>query len=67
MLSFDEARRQLLSRAFVVSSERVALVEAAGRVLAQDVVARRPLPGFDSSAMDGYAVACADFDGITSP
>jgi molybdopterin molybdotransferase len=31
-------------------------------VLARDVVARHPLPGFDSSAMDGYAVACADFE-----
>jgi molybdopterin molybdotransferase len=62
MLSFDEARRQLLSRAFVVSSERVPIGDAAGRVLASDVVAREPLPGFDYSAMDGYAVATADFE-----
>jgi molybdopterin molybdotransferase len=62
MLSFDEARRQLLSRAFVVSSERIPVGAAAGRVLASDVVAREPLPGFDYSAMDGYAVATADFE-----
>jgi|CZKU01.1.fsa_nt_gi molybdopterin molybdotransferase len=61
MLSFDEARRQLLSRAFAVASERVSLGSAAGRVIAGDVVARHPLPGFDYSAMDGYAVATADF------
>jgi molybdopterin molybdotransferase len=66
MLSFDEARRQLLSRAFVMTSERVSLADAAGRVLARDVVARAPLPAFDYSAMDGYAVACADFAGAPS-
>ena len=33
---------------------------AGGRVLAEDVVARHNLPPFDNSAMDGYAVCCAD-------
>jgi molybdopterin molybdotransferase len=63
MLSFDEALQRLLSRAVRVSSERVPLGEAAGRVLALDVVAREPLPGFDHSAMDGYAVDSTDFAG----
>jgi molybdopterin molybdotransferase len=36
------------------------LAEALGRVLAGDVVAPLPLPGFDNSAMDGYAVRAAD-------
>jgi molybdopterin molybdotransferase len=31
-----------------------------GRVLAETVVARRDLPGFDQSAMDGYAIFAAD-------
>jgi molybdopterin molybdotransferase len=35
--------------------EEVPLPAAHGRVLAEDVVARVPLPGFDNSAMDGYA------------
>jgi molybdopterin molybdotransferase len=35
--------------------ERVPLAGANGRVLARDVPARVPLPGFDNSAMDGYA------------
>jgi molybdopterin molybdotransferase len=63
MLSFEDARAQLLSlarRLAPAASERVALGEVAGRVLAADLVARRPLPGFDYSAMDGYAVATAD-------
>ncbi|SDJ23448.1 molybdopterin molybdochelatase [Frankineae bacterium MT45] len=38
----------------------VPLEQAAGRVLAVDIVARRPLPAFDNSAMDGYAVRGAE-------
>ena len=40
--------------------ETVPLAEAAGRVLAEDVVATRAQPPFAASAMDGYAVRAAD-------
>ncbi|MDQ2722816.1 MAG: molybdopterin molybdotransferase MoeA [Actinomycetota bacterium] len=44
------------------------LEQAAGRVLAGDLVAARPLPAFDNSAMDGYAVRASDVVGAdTSP
>lgn len=46
-----------------VGVERVALAEAAGRVLAEDVRASVPIPLHDYSAMDGYAVSSADFLG----
>lgn len=36
--------------------------EASGYVLAEDVVADRPLPPFDKSMMDGYALRAADLD-----
>lgn len=36
------------------------LADASGRVLREDLVARWPLPPFDQSAMDGYAIATAD-------
>jgi molybdopterin molybdotransferase len=36
------------------------LLDAHGCVLAEDVVAPAPLPGFDNSAMDGYAVRAED-------
>jgi molybdopterin molybdotransferase len=36
------------------------LADAHGCVLAEDVTARAPLPGFDNSAMDGYAVRLGD-------
>ncbi len=43
----------------------LSLERAAGRVLAQDVVAARPLPAFDNSAMDGYAVRAEDITGAS--
>ena len=43
-----------------VRTERVALQEALGRVLASPVVSRRTLPPFDNSGMDGYAVRWTD-------
>ncbi|MGB3814099.1 MAG: gephyrin-like molybdotransferase Glp [Shinella sp.] len=41
-------------------TEKVALHEAQGRVLAENVVARLTQPPFDNSAMDGYAVRHSD-------
>jgi molybdopterin molybdotransferase len=41
-------------------AEDVALADAHGRVLARDVTARVALPGFDNSAMDGYAARWAE-------
>ena len=43
--------------------ERLPLVEASGRVLAEDVAARHDVPPFDNSAMDGYAVRLSDLAG----
>jgi molybdopterin molybdotransferase len=63
MLSFDEARTRLLADVKRLSTERVALAEASGRVLAEDLTSRAPLPPFDHSAMDGYAVATDDLQG----
>ena len=40
--------------------ENVPLAECVGRVLTAPFEARLDLPGFDQSAMDGYAVRCAD-------
>src|SRR5947207_1294880 len=39
-----------------LAPETVRLQEAAGRVLAADVVADVAVPGFDRAAMDGYAL-----------
>ncbi|HIZ37320.1 MAG TPA: molybdopterin molybdotransferase MoeA [Candidatus Ruania gallistercoris] len=42
------------------------LAEAAGCVLAADVTSRTPIPLFDNSAMDGYAVHAADLAGAST-
>lgn len=55
--------RQILARvahARRMPAETVALARAQGRVLAADVAARVDVPGFDNSAMDGFAVRHAD-------
>ena len=60
MISVEEARRRLLAPLTPLGAEQVAVSEAAGRVLAEDVAARRTQPPWDVSAMDGYAVRAAD-------
>jgi len=59
-LSVAEAHARLLALFAPVGSEEVPLAEAAGRVLAADVVAGRDQPPFDASAMDGYACRAED-------
>jgi molybdopterin molybdotransferase len=63
MLTFAEALARLLAAAQPLGAERVPLAEASGRVLAEDVRAPAPMPPFDYSAMDGYALAAGDLAG----
>ncbi|MCC6557651.1 MAG: molybdopterin molybdotransferase MoeA [Polyangiaceae bacterium] len=63
MIPFEEALSRLLASAAPVGPERVALEDAAGRVLAEDLVAGAPMPAFDYSSMDGYALASGDLAG----
>lgn len=63
MIAFEDARARLLALANPVGAERVALVAALGRVLAEDVAAPRDVPAVDHSTMDGYAVRLSDFEG----
>jgi molybdopterin molybdotransferase len=60
MISVDEAVERI-TRAFApLSSERVSLEFAAGRVLAENIAARLDHPPEPMSAMDGYALRSAD-------
>ena len=59
--SLDDALAQLLACATVLAEhESVSTFDADGRVLAQDLVSALQVPALDNSAMDGYAVRCAD-------
>lgn len=61
MLSYEEALEQLLAGAAPVCEVKsVPLVAARGRVLAQALVSGINVPPLDNSAMDGYALRCAD-------
>ncbi len=60
MIPVAEALARVLALAAPLPGERVALREAAGRVLAEDAVALRDQPPFDAAAMDGYALRAAD-------
>ena len=57
LLDLAEAQERLLALAPKMPSERVAVEDALGRVLANDLAARRTQPPADLSAMDGYAIA----------
>jgi molybdopterin molybdotransferase len=56
MLTVAEARARILNQFQPLSTETVALLQAAGRVLAQAITATENIPPFINSSMDGYAV-----------
>jgi molybdopterin molybdotransferase len=60
MISVEEALARLLAPLEALPPEQVSVADAVGRVLAEDVAARRTQPPFAVSAMDGYAVRAAD-------
>jgi molybdopterin molybdotransferase len=62
-IELERARRIVLEHAAPLDVEPVPLREALGRRLAEDVVAAEPVPGFDNSAMDGFAIRAADARG----
>ena len=65
MRSVDEHRRVVAALITARPPVTVALSDALGLVLADDVVATLSLPGFDNSAMDGYAVVADDIAGAS--
>ncbi|HSK16629.1 MAG TPA: gephyrin-like molybdotransferase Glp [Gaiellaceae bacterium] len=60
LISIAEAQRLVLERVRPLEAERVPIERAAGRVLAEPVLAAVDLPPFPSSAMDGFALRAAD-------
>ena len=63
LIAIDEAQRRLFALTAPLATERVPIAAAAGRWLAEPVVARRTQPAADLSAMDGYAICFADLPG----
>lgn len=68
VLAFEDARRVVEEQAALVQASKTELVDllaAAGRVVAEPVLADRDLPPFPRSTRDGYAVRSADL--VTTP
>jgi len=66
LLPLEDALARLLAMAEtcpINEVEQVGLAEADGRVLAEALVSTVDLPPWDNSAMDGYALALADWTG----
>jgi len=65
-ISITEALDIIYNNIVPLTTEIIPIEMAVGRVMAEDSVATFDLPRFDNSAMDGYAVKCADADSIVS-
>ena len=58
--SVDEHLASVLAGIGSMAPIEMALLDAQGLLLAENVITEVPLPGFDNSAMDGYAVRAVD-------
>ncbi len=65
LVSVDDYREGILSGLTALDPITLPLPDSHGCVLAEDVVAEWPLPSFDNSSMDGYAVLATDVAGAT--
>ena len=65
-MTVEEARELVFARIARLAAERVALLDALGRVLAEDAASDIDVAPFDNSAMDGYAVRAADLAGASA-
>jgi len=56
VISEEEARQKILGTVTPLGARKLPVLQVLGRFAAEDYFARLPLPVFDNSAMDGYAV-----------
>jgi molybdopterin molybdotransferase len=66
MISVHDALTTILETVPSLAGERISLLQAVGRVLAEDIRSEREVPPFANSAMDGYAVCWDDIRDTTS-
>jgi len=65
MISVDEARGRILEHFQPLEPEKVPILEALDRVLAEDIYSDIDIPPFTNSAMDGYALCSGDTVGAS--
>jgi molybdopterin molybdotransferase len=64
LIPVDDARERILAMVRPLDAEEAPIESSIGRALAADITARRTLPPWDNSAMDGYAVRAADLAAV---
>ena len=62
MLTVAEAKKVILRHSVELTPVKIALSQAAGMVLAEDMYATINIPAYAQSSMDGYAFSFADLD-----
>lgn len=66
MFTVTDAVARIVAGIEPLSVERVALLDALGRVLATPIISPLTLPAWDNSAMDGYALRASDVEGASA-
>ncbi len=66
MISVHDALTTILDTVSPLAGERLGLLDAVGRVLAEEIRSEREVPPFANSAMDGYAVRWDDIRATTA-
>ena len=56
MLSYQEALEKIFEHSFPLRPKSLPLEECLGLAAAKDLLSPEPFPGFDNSAVDGYAI-----------
>ena len=64
-ITIDEAISKVMEDEVCQPIETVDLMQSVNRILAEDVVAIHPIPAFDRSLYDGYAIRAQDTDAVS--
>ncbi len=62
MIPLEDARTHVLDRCVALATETIAIDDALGLVLVEPVRSTGPIPPFDNTAMDGFALRAADVE-----
>jgi len=62
MITFEEALKTVLANVTLHATERIPMIDAPGRVLAEDIYSDIDMPPFNKSAVDGFACRSGDLN-----
>ncbi len=65
MVPYEDALARVLEQITSLPASLMALRDARGLAIAESIVAEHDVPGFDNSAMDGYAIVASDTEGAS--